>query len=307
MKGKTMNPLHKEKLKLVTSMLLFGTIGLFVRYINLPSSIIAFVRGLVGMLFLLAVILLRGNKIEKEAVKKNLLWLILSGVCLGMNWILLFEAYRFTTVATATLCYYLAPIIVIVVSPFLLKEKLTLRKLFCTIVALLGMVLVSGVMQNGIPALSEAKGILSGLGAAMLYAGIMLMNKKIQDISAYDKTLVQLGISAMILLPYCLLTEDVGALDCSPTALGMLLLVGIVHTGVTYFLYFGSMGHLNAQTVAIISYVDPVVAVLISIFVLGEGMNVMGIIGAVLVLGAAFISETGNCNTNNRKKKWKMK
>lgn len=286
-----MNQQYKEKRKLVTAMVLFGTIGLFVRYIDLPSSIIALARGLVGMLFLLAVILLRGNKISGEAVKKNLRWLILSGACLGMNWILLFEAYRFTTVATATLCYYLAPIIVIAVSPVLLKEKLTLRKIVCTVVALIGMVLVSGVVQNGIPALAEAQGILFGLGAAVLYAAIMLMNKKLHDISAYDKTIVQLGISAIVLAPYCLLTEDVSALTFSPGVLGMLLLVGIVHTGVTYLLYFGSMGHLNAQTVAIISYVDPVVAVLISIFILGEGMNLLGMIGAALVLGAALVSE----------------
>lgn len=288
-----MKQTNAEKLKLVTAMVLFGTIGLFVRYIDLPSSIIALARGVVGMLFLLAVILLRGNKISGEAVKKNLLWLILSGACLGMNWILLFEAYRFTTVATATLCYYLAPIIVIAVSPILLKEKLTLRKVLCTIVALVGMVMVSGVVQNGIPSFAEAKGILFGLGAAVLYAGIMLLNKKIHDISAYDKTVVQLGISAIVLIPYCLLTEDISSLHISPQVLVLLLLVGVVHTGVTYFLYFGSMGHLPAQTVAIVSYVDPVVAVLISIFILGEGMNAFGVIGAVLVLGAALVSEIG--------------
>lgn len=288
-----MKQTNAEKLKLVTAMVLFGTIGLFVRYIDLPSSIIALARGVVGMLFLLAVILLRGSKISAEAVKKNLLWLILSGACLGMNWILLFEAYRFTTVATATLCYYLAPIIVIAVSPILLKEKLTLRKVLCTIVALVGMVMVSGVVQNGIPSFAEAKGILFGLGAAVLYAGIMLLNKKIHDISAYDKTVVQLGISAIVLIPYCLLTEDISSLHISPQVLVLLLLVGVVHTGVTYFLYFGSMGHLPAQTVAIVSYVDPVVAVLISIFILGEGMNAFGVIGAVLVLGAALVSEIG--------------
>lgn len=288
-----MKQTNAEKLKLVTAMVLFGMIGLFVRYIDLPSSIIALARGVVGMLFLLAVILLRGSKISAEAVKKNLLWLILSGACLGMNWILLFEAYRFTTVATATLCYYLAPIIVIAVSPILLKEKLTLRKVLCTIVALVGMVMVSGVVQNGIPSFAEAKGILFGLGAAVLYAGIMLLNKKIHDISAYDKTVVQLGISAIVLIPYCLLTEDISSLHISPQVLVLLLLVGVVHTGVTYFLYFGSMGHLPAQTVAIVSYVDPVVAVLISIFILGEGMNAFGVIGAVLVLGAALVSEIG--------------
>lgn len=286
-----MDRIKREKLKMITAMALFGTIGIFVRYIPLPSSIIAFCRGLVGMLFLLLVTLLRKSRISGQAIRKNLLWLILSGAFLGMNWILLFEAYRYTTVATATLCYYLAPIIVILAAPVLLKEKLTVRKIICTIVALIGMVCVSGVLQNGIPTLGEAKGILFGLGAAVLYATIILLNKKIHDISAYDKTIMQLGVSALVLVPYCLLTEDIGALSVEPKVLLLLLFVGIVHTGVTYFLYFGAIEHIHAQSVAIISYLDPVIAVLLSIFVLGEGMNVIGIIGAVLVLGAALMSE----------------
>lgn len=286
-----MDRIKREKLKMITAMALFGTIGIFVRYIPLPSSIIAFCRGLVGMLFLLLVTLLRKSSISGQAIRKNLRWLILSGAFLGMNWILLFEAYRYTTVATATLCYYLAPIIVILAAPVLLKEKLTVRKIICTIVALIGMVCVSGVLQNGIPTLGEAKGILFGLGAAVLYATIILLNKKIHDISAYDKTIMQLGVSALVLVPYCLLTEDIGALSVEPKVLLLLLFVGIVHTGVTYFLYFGAIEHIHAQSVAIISYLDPVIAVLLSIFVLGEGMNVIGIIGAVLVLGAALMSE----------------
>lgn len=286
-----MNQMRTEKLKLITSMCIFGTIGIFVRNIPLPSSIIAFARGLVGMLFLLAVVLVKKSFISVKDIKKNLLWLILSGAFLGMNWILLFESYRFTTVATSTLCYYLAPIIVILVSPFLLKEKLTLRKSICAAVALVGMVLVTGILQNGVPEITELKGIFFGLGAAVLYAGIMLLNKKIQGISAYDKTIVQLGISAVVILPYCLLTEDITALPFSGKILFLLFLVGVLHTGITYFLYFGAMGHMDAQAVAIISYIDPVVAVLISVFVLREGTDIGGIVGAVFILGATLVSE----------------
>lgn len=286
-----MNRVRIEKLKLITSMCIFGTIGIFVRHIPLPSSVIAFVRGLVGMLFLLAVVLVKKSPISVKDIKKNLIWLILSGAFLGMNWILLFEAYRFTSVATATLCYYLAPIIVILVSPFLLKEKLTFRKILCTAVALVGMIFVSGVLQNGVPEITELKGILFGLGAAILYAGIMLINKKIQGISPYDKTIVQLGISAIVILPYCLWAEEITALPFSGKVLFMLILVGVLHTGITYFLYFGAMGQLDAQTVAIISYIDPVVAVLISIFVLREGMDIGGIVGAVLILGATLLKD----------------
>ncbi len=281
------------KMQLMASMFIFGTIGIFVRYVPLPSSVLALVRGFVGALFVFLFLKLKKSSISKDAIKNNFKMLCLSGVALGVNWILLFEAYRYTTVATATLLYYLAPIFVILVSPVLLKEKLTAKKAVCVLFALLGMVFVSGVLETGIPALSEAKGILYGLGAATFYASVILMNKKIKDISAYDKTIMQLGVAAVVLTPYILLTENIGELAASltPFALVMLLLVGIVHTGVAYVLYFGSMGSLKANTIAIFSYVDPIVAILLSALFLKEPMGIIGVIGAVLVLGSTFISE----------------
>ena len=202
-----MGAANKAKLQLITSMFIFGTIGIFVRYVPLPSSVLALVRGFVGSLFVFLFLMLRKSSISKEAIRKNLKMLIFSGIALGVNWILLFEAYRYTTVATATLCYYLAPIFVIMVSPVLLKEHLSMKQKICVAFALLGMIFVSGVLQTGIPALSEAKGILYGLGAAVFYATVILMNKKITEISAYDKTIMQLGTAAVVLLPYILLTE----------------------------------------------------------------------------------------------------
>lgn len=281
------------KVQLMASMTIFGTIGIFVRYIPLPSSVLALVRGFIGALFVFLFLKCKNRSISKEAVRQNLKMLCLSGIALGVNWILLFEAYRYTTVATATLCYYLAPIFVILVSPVLLQERLTAKKAVCVFFALLGMVFVSGVLQTGIPALSEAKGILYGLGAAVFYASVILMNKKIKEISAYDKTIMQLGVAAVVLLPYILLTENIGALAASltPFAVGMLLLVGVVHTGIAYVLYFGSMKDLKANTIAIFSYIDPIVAILLSALFLKESMGLYGVIGAVLVLGSTFISE----------------
>lgn len=288
-----MGAANKAKLQLITSMFIFGTIGIFVRYVPLPSSVLALVRGFVGSIFVFLFLMLRKSSISKDAIRKNLKMLIFSGIALGVNWILLFEAYRYTTVATATLCYYLAPIFVIMVSPVLLKEHLSVKQMICVAFALLGMVFVSGVLQTGIPALSEAKGILYGLGAAVFYATVILMNKKITEISAYDKTIMQLGTAAVVLLPYILLTEPLGELMAllTPFSLGMLLFVGIVHTGIAYVLYFGSMKDLNAHTIAIFSYVDPIVAILLSALFLKEPMGLHGVIGAVLVLGSTFISE----------------
>ena len=243
------------------------------------------------MIFLLLVVLVTKNKLSPENIKKNLLVLVLSGAAIGFNWIFLFEAYNYTTVATATLTYYLAPFFVMLVSPFFLKEKLTLKQFICLIGALAGMVFVSGIVQNGIPELSEIKGILFGLGAAILYATVIVLNKKLKEISAYEKTIMQLGTAAVVVLPYIFITEDLSSITFTKQSVILLFVAGIIHTGIAYTFYFNSMKDLKAQTVAIFSYIDPAVAILLSAFVLKEEMDIYGIIGAVLILGSAFVSE----------------
>ncbi|MBR2481839.1 MAG: EamA family transporter [Oscillospiraceae bacterium] len=282
---------NSARAKLALSMFIFGTIGIFRRGIVLPSSIIAMVRAVVGTLFLLGLILAKRQKIDREAVRKNLWLLILSGILLGFNWILLFEAYQYTSVATATLCYYMAPIFIILASPLLLKEKLTLRKGLCVVVALGGMVLVSGFAETGISGIGEMKGVLFGLAAAVFYASVVLLNKGIRDISAYDKTIMQLGIAAVVLLPYTLLTENWSSLSFDTNTVVMLLIMGIVHTGFAYAMYFGTTRVLSAQTLALFSYIDPIVAVLLSALVLKESMSVLSLVGAVAVLGSTIVSE----------------
>ena len=242
------------------------------------------------ILFLLALLRVRGGRLNREAIRCKLRTLCLSGAALGINWILLFEAYNHTSVATATLCYYLAPMFVILASPLVVGERLTAKKMICVLAALLGMVFVSGVLESG-GGSSDLKGVLLGLGAAVLYASVVLMNKQLGDVPAYDRTIVQLGSSAAVLLPYVLLTENIGALTFTPGTIGLLLVVGIVHTGIAYALYFGSLMQLKAQTAAILSYIDPVVAVLLSALVLREHMSLLSGLGAILVLGAAVVSE----------------
>ena len=211
---------------------------------------------------------------------------------MGANWILLFEAYEYTSVATATLCYYMEPIFVMLVSPLFLKEKLSLKKVICILVSLGGMVLVSGVVGMEEFKLSEIKGVLLGLGAAALYASVVILNKKMKPIGAYEKTTTQLLSATIVILPYVLIVENIGTITrLKPIAIIMLALVGVLHTGIAYVLYFGSMSNVKAQTVALFSYIDPIVAIILSAVVLKESMGVLEIIGAVSVLGATIISE----------------
>ena len=282
-------------LRLSLALFIFGTIGIFRHYIPLSSTLIAFVRGTVGTLFLLLVMLLQKKRPDRAALREHFLLLLLSGAAIGFNWILLFEAYRFTSVAVATLCYYMAPIFLILLSVPLLKEKLTGRSICCCVLALAGMVMVSGVLSGQMPTAGETKGILFGLAAAALYAVVMLINKKITGLPAFERTVSQLGFASLVLLPYLLLTEKTAVSipenQLTLPVLLLLLAVGILHTGIAYWLYFGAMEHLPARTIGILSYIDPVVAILLSALFLAEPLGLWGGIGSVLIIGAALLSE----------------
>ena len=280
------------RIQLALSMIIFGSIGLFVRWIPLSSAMLALARGVIGTVFLLGVLAVLKQKMDKASVRAHLIWLIPSGISIGINWVLLFEAYRYTTVSTATLCYYMAPIFVMVASPIFLKERLTGKKAACILAALVGMVLVSGVVGAQPPAGNELRGILMGLGAAVFYATVVLLNQKLAGLNAYDKTIVQLGTSSVVMALYVLITADYAGLGgLTPAAGALVLLVGVVHTGIAYAFYFGSAKGLNAQTTALMSYIDPVVAILLSALILRERMGLAEIVGAVLVLGATLVSE----------------
>ena len=276
---------------LIASMVLFGTIGVFVRGIAMPSGVIAMVRGLLGAVFLLLAARVRGRRGGLASLRKHAALLLLSGLVLGLNWILLFEAYRYTTVATATVCYYLAPVLVVLTSPLFLGEHLTLRKLLAAAAAFTGMLFISGVTAAGLPAAAELRGVLLGVGAACFYAGVMIINKRMPPMDAYDRTAGQLAGAGITLIPYCLLTARPGGEAFAPLSLAMLLIVCAVHTGLAYLLYFGAMEHLSGQSVSMMGYIDPVVAVLCSALILRESVTPRSLIGMALILGAAAVSE----------------
>lgn len=292
MENSSQNKNDKKSLILfVSAMLIFGTVGIFRRFIPVSSALLACFRGLSGALFLVIPAFIQKKKLRNNIGKKNFLILIVTGILIGLNWLLLFEAYNYTTVATATLCYYMEPTIVVLLSPLVLKEKLTVKKSLCALAAIVGMVFVSGVIEGGGMSFTDLKGVLFGLGAAVLYSAVVLMNKKVPGIDAYEKTTIQLFSASIILVPYLLVFEDFTAIKLNALAIIMMIIVGLLHTGIAYAMYFGSMDGLQAQSIAIFSYLDPIFAVILSAVLLREPMTLFGIIGAVLIIGAAMISE----------------
>lgn len=280
---------RKSMLMIIASMLIFGTIGVFRRYIPVSSAFLACFRGLLGGLCIVAFLRLKKKPFGKPAPGAAA-GLITAGVMIGINWILLFEAYSYTTVAVATLCYYMEPTIVILLSPLIFRERLTVRKAVCAAAAIAGMVLVSGVI-GGSPHAGSLRGILLGLGAAAFYSGVVIINKKIRGIDALRRTTIELLSAGIVMLPYLLLTGGFGREQFTLSAVLLLIVVGVIHTGIAYTLYFSSMEGLRVQSVALLSYIDPVAALLFSAFLLREPLSVLNIIGAVMIIGSAAVSE----------------
>ena len=275
---------------LITSMVIFGTIGLLVRNIPLPSAEIALYRAVLAAMLLGSYFLAAGQKIQIRALGKELPLLILSGAAMGFNWILLFEAYNYTTVSVATLSYYFAPVIVTAVCPVLFREKMGAKQWICFAMSTLGIVLITGIGDMG-EGRQHPLGIGFGLGAAVLYATVILLNKCIKGVAGIQRTFLQFLSAICVLVPYVLTTTGIHVQMLNAIGWMNLLVVGLIHTGVTYCLYFSALKDLPGQTAAILSYIDPLVAVLLSVFVLGETITGIQLLGGVLILGFTLYNE----------------
>lgn len=262
------------------SMAVFGTIAPFVRRISVSSGELALYRAILGAALIGVYLLIRRENPFSAKLRREILLLLLSGGAMGINWILLFEAYRYTTVSTATLCYYFAPVIVTLLSPILFREALTPRQILCFVMATLGLVLITGVEGRG-----NLTGILFGLGAAAFYAAVVLLNKYIRHTAGIQRTFLQFLAAIVILIPYVAATGGVTLSRLNSIGWVCLLVVGIFHTGITYCLYFSSLKAIPGQSAAILSYIDPLVAVLISVTVLQEPLSWQQALGGTLILG----------------------
>lgn len=282
---KIMNP----RLMLIASMAIFGTLGPFVRNIPVSSGELALYRALLAAILLVFFLIVTGQKIPFKKIKREVPLLLASGIAMGINWILLFEAYKYTTVSVATLSYYFAPVIVTVVCPILFKEKLTVKQIICFIMSTVGLVMITGVADSG--GESNMKGIMFGLGAAFFYASVILFNKFIRNVDGIHRTFLQFIAAILVLLPYVIFTSGITLAGMNTKGWVNLLIVGLIHTGITYCMYFSSLKELPGQKAAILSYIDPLVAVVISVTVLGETMTLWQIIGGALILGFTLWNE----------------
>lgn len=284
------NSSKRAKIMLSVSMAIFGTLGLFTRFIPLSSGELALYRAILAAALILVYLAVTKQKIDLKGIRRDIPLLLASGVAMGINWILLFQAYRYTTISAATLSYYFAPVIVTVASPLLFREKLTAKQILCFCMSTLGLVMIIGI-NNLTRGGSDLIGILFGLGAAVFYTTVILLNKFIKNVAGIHRTLLQFFAAIIILIPYVGVTDGVNLASLSRIGWACLLIVGLVHTGVTYCMYFSALKDLPGQEAAILSYIDPLVAVIVSVLVLGESMTILQFIGGVLILGFTLWNE----------------
>ena len=280
----------KNYIMYIASLLIFGSNGVFAAHIDLSSAEIVCMRTLIGSAALILVLLLSRTGLDWGAMRREALKLIAAGICLGVNWALLFEAYKLMSVSMATLTYYTSPVIVLLLSPVLLKEKQSVRAYIGMAAAVVGLVLAVGLSDAAITAI----GLLVGLGSAVFYAALIVFNKKIDGVSGLPLTTIEMVIAACVMVPYVLLTG--GRIGFPPDMEGTLylLFLCLVNTGLACFMYFSSMNKLPARAVALFGYVDPVSALIFSAVFLGDRLGVAQLAGAALVFaGAAWGQSTG--------------
>lgn len=280
---------NKAKIMLIISMVIFGTLALFVKKINVSSGELALYRAILAAFVIFIYLLITKQKINLRSIKKELIVILISGMAMGFNWIFLFEAYKYTTVSIATLSYYFAPIIVTLVCPIIFKEKLTIKQIICFIASTLGIILITDIGHLGNN--NHLLGILLGLTAAILYATVIILNKCIKSIGGIHRTFIQFLAAIIVLIPYVIFTSGINIGSLKGDGWINLLIVGIVHTGITYCLYFTSLKELPGQNAAILSYIDPLVAIFISVFVLCETMTLIQIIGGILIIVFTLLNE----------------
>ena len=279
---------NTAKILMSVAMFVFGTLAPFVRNIPVSSGELALYRAVLAALLVGSFLLVTKQRLSIGTVKKELMLLLLSGAAMGVNWILLFEAYKYTTVSVATLSYYFAPVIVMVVCPLLFKEKFTGKQVLCFVMSTAGLVLITGTAGGG---KQDLLGIAFGLGAAVFYATVMLLNKFIKGVTGLHRTFIQFLSAIVVLVPYVALTSGFTLGGLNSVGWTNLLIVGLVHTGITYCMYFSALKELPGQEVAILSYIDPLIAVLVSVIWLHEGISVPQIVGGLLILGFTLWSE----------------
>lgn len=277
--------------QMLFSMAIFGTLGFFSRYTSaITSAELSFYRAAAATILIGSWFLCSRQSLSWRHLQKDMVFMLLSGVALAINWLFMFEAFRHTSISLATISYYFAPVLVTIICPFLFHERLTAKQVLCFIMSTLGLGLIVNIADY-MPGAGDSLGIFYGLLAAVFYAAFIILNKYICSVGSMERSFYQFGIAALIMLPYTALTDGYHLLDLDLIGWSSLAFICLIHTVIMHYAYFQALGQLTGQEVAILGYIDPLVAVFISYFFFNETMTGSQILGALIIFGFTLWSE----------------
>jgi drug/metabolite transporter (DMT)-like permease len=274
-------------IKYIAALLMFGMNGIVASYIALSSYEIVFTRTLIGSLLLIAFFALTRRRVHLFQNKKDTMCLIVSGVAMGTSWMFLYEAYQRIGVSIASLAYYCGPVIVMILSPLLFREQLTFPKMTGFLAVLVGMFFVNLDSLNEV---NTTLGLLCGVMSAVMYAFMVIFNKKAGSIIGLENSMWQLLTSFLTVAVFVFIKQGF-AIHIEHSNWIPILILGLFNTGIGCYFYFSSIGSLPVQTVAICGYLEPLSAVVFSVIFLHESMTVAQVAGAALILGGAAFAE----------------
>lgn len=273
----------KNYTKHIISLLLFGSNGIIANNVNVSSYEIVFWRTMMGSLLLVSIFFLTSHKPTFMQHKKDTFYIVISGISMGASWMFLYEAFSQIGVSIATLIYYCGPVIVMVLSPILFNEKLGVENVISFVAVFIGIFLING--ESSGQSINKW-GIFCGLMSALTYSLMVIFNKKSQKVTGLENSVIQLVVSFITLSIFMIFKTGfhfyAGGFDWLH-----LIIIGIINTGIGCYLYFSTIANLPVQSVAILGYLEPLCAILLSFFLLGESMTFVQSLGAVLIIGGA--------------------
>lgn len=276
-----------NRIKLVFVMIIWGSLGVFTRSIPLSALSLAFLRALIALPVLFTIM-----KIKKaEPVKlRQLIPYIISGILLGLGWLTLFYGYKHTSISSAVIIYNMCPVYVTILAPLVLKEAISKFQTAVIFASFYGLFLIVGNnLSEGYGTMGLALSAVSG----MLYAAIVMINRSIKiRVENHTATFVQILAAMLTLLPFVLIDGNIDTVvHLDLLAAVYTVLLGILHTGVAYTLFFSVYAHMKSVEIVTYSYLEPLFGILFSVIFIGEKLTPPQIIGGLLILGSTYLGE----------------
>lgn len=280
------NARRSDLVKYLFALVLCGSNGIVAAYIDLPADQVPLLRALIGFVTLAVVLLVRNRGTQGLAARshpREVPFLLGSGAALGTGWILLFRSYQMIGVGVTTLIYYLGPVLVMALSPLLFGTRLNRHKVLGFAVVAGGAVLIG---SDSLSSSVSAPGLFLASLTTLCYALMVFCTKRVSHIHGLENATIQLGGSlAAVAVLFVASGDRLVAVPASSVA--PVLVIGLVNTAVELYTYYTAIDALPVQSVAVLGYLEPLSAVVLSTLVLGEPFGPSRVIGTACILGGA--------------------